>query len=98
VKVEKKAVAEVCVGAKKARLNVRAKAQVPKGLKLSGKSKSWPEGGVVATESNLAAARALLTSLTSAPPVPALAPVPAKVTPKTTSARKPRSRKAAAAA
>jgi len=36
IKVEKKAVAEVCVGKKTVRLNVRAKGDVTKGLKAFG--------------------------------------------------------------
>ena len=41
-------VAEVCVGAKKVRLNLRSASKpAPKNLKLDGKSKTWAGGGVV---------------------------------------------------
>src|SRR5947207_845480 len=62
IKAHGRTVAECCVGAKKVRLNVRADVKPPKGLTLSGKSKSWPTGGLVVDETNLTAARALLAS------------------------------------
>lgn len=91
--------AEVCVGSRKVRMNVRSAIKAPKGLVLSGKSKSWAGGGVIITEANLAAARTLLASLTSAPPAPA-SPAPAKATPqrKTSGTRTRSTRKATAAA
>jgi hypothetical protein len=66
VKVEKKTVAEVCVGTRAVRLNLRSappKSKLPKSIKLIGKSKSWPGGGVVVTAGNAAAARAVLTAV-----------------------------------
>lgn len=64
IKREGRAVAEVCVGARKVRLNVRDAVKAPKNLKLSGKSKSWAGGGVIVTNENLAACRALLAQVT----------------------------------
>lgn len=64
IKREGKTVAEVCVGAKKVRLNVRESVKAPKNLELSGKSKTWAGGGCIVTEENLAACRALLASIT----------------------------------
>jgi hypothetical protein len=66
VKVETKTVAEVCVGTRAVRLNLKsapAKSKVPKSIKLVGKSKSWPGGGVVVTAENAAAARAVLSAV-----------------------------------
>jgi hypothetical protein len=60
VKANGKTVAEVCVGKQNVRLNLRAAVKASKGLMLGGKSKSWPGGGTVITDANLAAARALL--------------------------------------
>jgi hypothetical protein len=74
---EGKTVAEVCVGTKKTRLNLRrAPKTTPKNIELGGKSKSWPGGGVNVDDSNLAACRAILSSLvaTSAPKPAAAAP------------------------
>jgi hypothetical protein len=65
----KTVVAEVCVGKKATRLNVRelpAKVKAPKNLELGGKSKSWPGGGVIVTDANVKAARALLASVVDA--------------------------------
>ena len=70
IKANGRTVAECCVGAKTIRLNVRADVKPPKGLTLSGKSKSWPTGGLVVTEDNLASARALLTSAVEKAPAP----------------------------
>jgi hypothetical protein len=61
-------VAEVCVGKKNTRINLK---QVPpakarKSLVLEGKSKSWPGGGLVVTSANVAAVRKLLVAVTSA--------------------------------
>src|ERR1700730_11390319 len=67
----KTVVAEVCVGKKATRLNLRAwpaKVKAPKGLELSGKSKSWEGGGVIVTEANVKAARALLANVIGATP------------------------------
>src|SRR5579864_6042657 len=66
VKHNGRTVAEICVGKKKVRLNVRAAVKPPKNLELGGTSKSWPMGGVVVAEYNLAAARALLAAVTKA--------------------------------
>jgi hypothetical protein len=67
VKAGKATVAEVCVGAKKVRLNLRAAVKpAPKGIKLDGKSKTWAGGGLVVTPENLAAARALLAAAAKA--------------------------------
>jgi len=63
VKHEGKTVAEVCVGAKKTRLNVRGAVKAPKGITLGGKSKTWAGGGAEVTEENLPAARTLLSSI-----------------------------------
>jgi hypothetical protein len=54
--------AEVCVGATIVRLNFREppSSGAPKGIALGGRSQSWRGGGVVITEANLDAARALL--------------------------------------
>ncbi|HEY2372087.1 MAG TPA: hypothetical protein VGH82_06030 [Gaiellaceae bacterium] len=88
IRAGKTVVAEVCVGKRATRLNVRAERKTPKGITLSGESKSWPSGGVVVTEANLADARALLTSIASAPqPVPAT-PAPRKANAPKTTARK----------
>jgi hypothetical protein len=61
-------VAEVCVGTKKVRLNVRAQVKAPKNLPLAGKSKTWAGGGCILTEENVSAARALLASITKTTP------------------------------
>jgi hypothetical protein len=67
VKAGKTVVAEVCVGAKKVRLNLRTAPKLaPKNLTLDGKSKSWPGGGVIVTPENLAAVRALLAAAAKA--------------------------------
>jgi hypothetical protein len=66
IKREKATVAEVCVGTRAVRLNLRnapAKNRVPKSIKLVGKSKSWPGGGVVVTAENATAARAVLSAV-----------------------------------
>lgn len=55
-------VAEICVGKKFTRLNMRAEIKAPKGLVLSGKSKSWKGGGIVVLDANVVACRALLDS------------------------------------
>jgi len=54
--------AEVCVGKSTVRLNFREppSRDAPTGVALGGRSQSWRGGGVVVTEANLAAARALL--------------------------------------
>lgn len=68
-----KVVAECCVGTKKVRLNLRdipAKGKTPKSIELSGRSKSWPGGGVNVDEGNLTAARALLAAITAVKPEP----------------------------
>jgi len=53
-------VAEVCVGTRKVRVNLRtAPKTTPKGLVLGGKSKSWATG-VIVTADNVTACRALL--------------------------------------
>jgi hypothetical protein len=68
IKLEGKTVAEICVGTKKTRLNLRsAPKPAPRNLTLDGKSKSWPGGGVIVTPDNVAAARAVLTAATAAP-------------------------------
>lgn len=64
IKRDGKTVAEVCVGAKKVRLNLRDAVKPPKGVELSGKSKTWAGGGCIVTDENLAACRALLGSIT----------------------------------
>jgi hypothetical protein len=68
VKVSNRTVAEVCVGKKNTRLNIR---EVPKGapknLDLGGKSKSWA-GGVILTDANLTGCRALLSACVKAAP------------------------------
>jgi hypothetical protein len=68
VKANSRTVAEVCVGKKNTRLNIR---EVPKGapknLDLGGKSKSWA-GGVIVDASNLTACRALLSACVKAAP------------------------------
>src|SRR4051794_21828615 len=72
----KTVVAEVCVGKKQTRLNVRelpAKIKAPKSLELGGKSKSWPGGGVIVTEGNVKAARDLLAAVVGAVPAPTAA-------------------------
>lgn len=67
IKQGKATVAEVCVGARKVRLNLRAAVKpLPKGLELDGKSKTWAGGGVVVTPDNLAAARAVLAAAAKA--------------------------------
>jgi hypothetical protein len=92
IKAGKTTVGEVVIGKKTVRLNLRAKGHVPKDLKLSGKSRSWPMGGVLITEANLAAARALLSSIASAKPATPKTPAPRKATmPRTRSSRKVRS-------
>jgi hypothetical protein len=68
VKTGTHVVAEVCVGTKKVRLNFRAQPKASKSLTLSGKSKSWPAGGIVVDAKNLNAARAALASVTAATP------------------------------
>lgn len=77
VKAAGKTVAEVCVGARAVRLNLRAappKGKVPKSITLGGHSKSWAGGGVIVTAANVAAARALLVAVTAgAPGAPASA-------------------------
>jgi hypothetical protein len=67
----KTVVGEVCVGKKQTRLNFRelpAKVKAPKNLELSGKSKSWEGGGVIVTDANVKAARALLAQVVDATP------------------------------
>lgn len=66
VKVEGKVVAEVCVGTRATRLNLRNAVKPPKGVELVGKSRSWQGGGLVVTPENLSAARALLTAASKA--------------------------------
>jgi hypothetical protein len=66
IKREKKTVAEVCVGTRSVRLNLRSappKGKLPKSVKLVGKSKSWPGGGLVVTDENVKAARAVLSAV-----------------------------------
>jgi hypothetical protein len=67
VKADGKTIAEVCVGVKATRLNLRANAKAPKSLTLTGKSKSWPGGGLVITDKNVAAARVLLAGIAKLP-------------------------------
>lgn len=68
-----KVVAEVCVGARKVRLNLKAappKGKVPKSIDLSGHSKSWEGGGLNVEPKNAKAARALLAAVVAAAPAP----------------------------
>jgi hypothetical protein len=60
IKANGKVVAEVCVGTKKVRLNFRNELPAKERKLLSGKSKSWPGGGMIVTADNLKEARALL--------------------------------------
>src|SRR5438067_1371247 len=71
IKAQGKTVGEICVGKKSVRLNLRAEVKAPEGVELSGKSKSWPGGGLVVTDANLTAARALLTAATKTTAAPA---------------------------
>jgi len=54
----KSTVAEVRVGKSRTRVNFKTKPQGKLARSLAGKSKSWPAGGVVVTEANLATVRA----------------------------------------
>lgn len=68
-----KVVAEVCVGARKVRLNLKAvppKGKVPKAIELGGRSKSWEGGGVNVTAANVKQARALLAAVVAAATAP----------------------------
>ncbi len=67
IKADGKTVAEVCVGARAVRLNLRsAPKPAPKNLALKQGSKTWLGGGVVVTPDNLAAARAVLAAVAKA--------------------------------
>jgi hypothetical protein len=57
-------VAEVCVGTKKTRVNFRETPKSALAKSLTGKSKSWPGGGVVVDEKNAAVVRAALLAAT----------------------------------
>lgn len=73
IKAHGKVVAEVCVGARKVRLNVKAepaKGKVPKSVTLAGKSKTWAGGGLNVEPGNVKAARALLAAVVAAVPAP----------------------------
>jgi hypothetical protein len=63
IRVGHKTVAEVCVGKKNTRMNLRTVVKAPKGLALGGKSKSWPGGGVVVTADNVTACRSCLDAV-----------------------------------
>jgi hypothetical protein len=85
-------VAEVCVGKKFTRLNLRqTPPKLPKGVRLDGRSKSWPAGGVILTDSNVAACRALLLTVTAQAKVKETKPTTVKKAPaaKATAAPKP---------
>jgi hypothetical protein len=67
----KQVVAEVCVGKRATRLNLRFKPKTtPKNVQLVGKSKTWVGGGVVVTADNVAACRSVLTALLDKPAAP----------------------------
>jgi hypothetical protein len=73
IKANGKVVGEVCVGTKKVRLNLKAtpaKGAVPKSIALDGKSKTWAGGGVIVTDENVTAARALVSAVVAAVPEP----------------------------
>jgi len=78
-----KVVAEVCVGKKATRLNFRSRPKlVPKSVALTGKSTVWAGGGLIVTETNLAAAKSILSAL-----LKGAAPKPAAKRPARSSAR-----------
>jgi len=58
----KRTVAEVCVGKKFTRMNLRSAptSNAPRGVKLDGRSKHWDGGGVRVTAENVKQCRALL--------------------------------------
>src|SRR5438067_12341307 len=69
IKANGKVIGEVCVGAKKVRLNLREPVKnAPKGVTPSGKSKRWAGGSVNVTADNVTAARALLSAAVAAAP------------------------------
>jgi hypothetical protein len=65
-----KTVAEVCVGSKKVRLNVKSERGLSAAQRklLGGKSKSWVAGGVNVTADNLEAARGIIAAVVGAAP------------------------------
>lgn len=75
--------AELCVGKRTARFNVReplAAAMVKRhdvAASLGGRSKSWRGGGIVVTDGNVAAVRALLLDVIAASPEAAADEAPA---------------------
>jgi len=80
-----KTCAELCVGKRATRLNLKAipaKGKLPKGIELSGHSESWAGGGVVVNEGNVKLVRALLAAITkvAAPAKPAPRPEAAPAT------------------
>jgi hypothetical protein len=60
IRAGSRTVAEVCVGKKNVRANFKTELPAASRKKLSGKSKSWPGGGVLVTDDNLNEVRNML--------------------------------------
>jgi len=68
VRANGRTVAEVCVGSRKVRVNVKSEPSkgMPKSITLEGKSKTWAGGGINVDKGNVRAAHALLAAVVAA--------------------------------